>query len=61
MIDATDSAQAASFTATMTKPSLAYKRSAWLAMGGLTIFLLLYFMLAGWFLLTAYRLTFGGQ
>jgi len=61
MIDATDSAQAASFTATMTKPSLAYKRSAWLAMGGLTIFLLLYFMLAGWFLLTAYRLTFGAS
>lgn len=44
---------------TLAKPSSAYTRRAWLAMGGLAAFMLLYFGLAAWFLLTAYRLSFG--
>lgn len=40
----------------LTKPSAAYKRQAWLAMGGLMMFVLLYFALTGWFIWTAYRL-----
>ena len=40
----------------LTKPSSAYRFQAWLAMGGLALFVLLYFALAGWFVWTAYRL-----
>lgn len=36
-------------------PSSAYKRRAWLAMASLSLFLLLYVALAGWFSWTAYR------
>lgn len=43
----------------LARPSRAYKLHAWLAMGGLALFLLLYFALAGWFGWTAWRLTFG--
>lgn len=43
----------------LAKPSLAYTRRAWLAMSGLAAFMLLYLGLAAWFLLTAYRLSFG--
>ncbi|MES2931933.1 MAG: M48 family metalloprotease, partial [Pseudomonadota bacterium] len=45
----------------MPKPSAAYKRSAGLAVAGLAIFVALYFALAGWFLLTVYRLSFGAD
>ncbi|MBI1834308.1 MAG: M48 family metallopeptidase, partial [Burkholderiales bacterium] len=44
---------------TLAKPSPAYTRRAWLAMGGLAAFMLMYLGLAAWFLLTAYRLSFG--
>ena len=40
----------------LTAPSAAYKRHAWLAMLGLTVFIALYFALAGWFAWTAWRL-----
>lgn len=43
----------------LARPTRAYKLHAWLAMGGLALFLLLYFALAGWFGWTAWRLTFG--
>jgi Zn-dependent protease with chaperone function len=43
--------------AQLPRPSAAYKRMAWLAGAGLVLFLALYFLLAGWFLWTAYRLT----
>ena len=43
----------------LAKPSVTYTRRAWMAMGGLALFILLYLALAGWFLLTAYRLSFG--
>src|SRR5262245_3309561 len=46
---------------TLAQPTSAYKRRAWLAMAGLAVFVILYFWLAGWFLLTAYRLTFGAE
>lgn len=39
----------------LTKPTSAYKQRAWLAMLGLSTFLLMYFALAGWFVWTAYR------
>lgn len=42
----------------MAQPSSSYKNSARLAVAGLLAFMLLYFALAGWFLLIAYRLTF---
>jgi Zn-dependent protease with chaperone function len=45
--------------AELARPSSAYRRRAWLAMAGLAAFVALYFALAGWFLLTAYRLTIG--
>lgn len=41
----------------LAQPSTAYKRRVWLAVTGLALFLALYFLLAGWFLFTAYRLT----
>lgn len=56
---ATTSAQPAPLIAKLAKPTSAYKLRAWLAMGGLLVFVVLYFALAGWFALTAWRLTFG--
>lgn len=38
-----------------------YRRQAWLAVAALAVFLLLYAALAGWFLRTAWRLSFGGS
>ena len=43
----------------LAKPTGAYKLRAWLAVAGLALFMLLYFALAAWFALTAYRLTLG--
>lgn len=43
----------------LTEPSARYKRSAWLAMASLALFVTLYLALAGWFVWTAYR-VFGG-
>ena len=45
--------------AQLPQPSTAYKRRVWLAVVGLAVFITLYFVLAGWFLYTAYRLTIG--
>ncbi len=45
---------------TLTRPTAAYQQRAWLAMGGLGLFVLLYFFLSGWFIWTCYKLTFGG-
>jgi Zn-dependent protease with chaperone function len=45
----------------LAQPSPAYKRKVWLAVAGLALFLVLYFLLAGWFLWTAYRLTVGAD
>src|SRR5260370_8152089 len=47
--------------AQLPQPSPAYKRRVWLAGAGLVLFLALYFLLAGWFLFTAYRLTLGAE
>ena len=38
------------------KPTGTYKRKAWLAVAGLVLFIVLYFLLAGWFVHIAYRL-----
>jgi len=38
--------------ATFTRPSAAYRRHAWIAVGSLLLFILLYVALAGWFILT---------
>ncbi len=38
-----------------------YRRQAWLAVAALAIFMLLYAGLAGWFVRTAWRLSFGGS
>jgi len=43
----------------LTAASLSYRRSAWLATGGLLLFVTVYFALAGWFGWTAYRLFAG--
>jgi Zn-dependent protease with chaperone function len=40
----------------LTRPTRAYRTHAWLAMGGLLLFVLLYLTLASWFTWTAYRL-----
>ncbi len=40
----------------LTRPTRAYRTHAWLAMGGLLLFVLLYLALASWFTWTAYRL-----
>lgn len=48
----------AELLARLAQPSASYKNSARLAVAGLLAFVALYFALAGWFLLTAYRLTF---
>ncbi len=45
-----------SVPADLTRPSKAYRTHAWLAMGGLALFVLLYLALASWFTWTAYRL-----
>ncbi|HET9447455.1 MAG TPA: M48 family metalloprotease [Steroidobacteraceae bacterium] len=42
--------------ADLTRPTSAYRTHAWLAMAGLTLFVLLYLALASWFTWTAYRL-----
>ncbi len=49
--------QPAMLLAQLPQPSPAYKRRVWLAVTGLALFLALYFLLAAWFLFTAYRLT----
>jgi Zn-dependent protease with chaperone function len=46
----------ASVPGDLVKPSKAYKNRAWLAVACLALFIVLYFFLAGWFALTAYRL-----
>jgi hypothetical protein len=38
-----------------------YRRQAWLAVAALGVFMLLYAALAGWFVRTAWRLSFGGS
>ncbi|HET9864525.1 MAG TPA: M48 family metallopeptidase, partial [Steroidobacteraceae bacterium] len=43
----------------LTAPTSAYKRHAWLAMLGLTVFIALYFALSAWFAWTAWRLLGG--
>ncbi len=53
--------QPATLLAELPQPSTAYKRRVWLAVAGLVLFLALYFLLAGWFLFTAYRLTAGAD
>ena len=45
-----------SVPADLTRPTGAYRTNSWLAMGGLMLFVLLYFALASWFTWTAYRL-----
>ena len=45
-----------SVPADLTRPTRAYRTHAWLAMGGLALFVLLYLALASWFSWTAYRL-----
>jgi Zn-dependent protease with chaperone function len=45
-----------SVPADLTRPTRAYRAHAWLAMGGLALFVLLYLALASWFTWTAYRL-----
>jgi Zn-dependent protease with chaperone function len=47
--------------AALPQPSTAYKRRVWLAVAGLLAFIALYFVLAGWFLYTAYRMTIGAD
>src|SRR5262245_22280081 len=47
----------------LTRPTRSYRLHAWLAMGGLLLFVASYFALAGWFSWTAWRLlsaTFSG-
>jgi len=56
--DVSASAQAASPRLLNTLPA-AYKRQAWLAVFALTGFVVAYFALAAWFMLTAWRLSFG--
>ena len=47
--------------ADLPQPSSAYKRQVWLAVIGLLAFITLYFVLAGWFGYTAWRLTLGAD
>ncbi len=54
-------AQPSPLIATLAKPTPGYKLRAWLAMSGLAVFMLAYFALAAWFLLTAYRLTLSAR
>ena len=53
--------EGATLLAQLPQPSTAYKRRVWLAVLGLATFIVLYFVLAGWFLYTAYRLTIGAD
>jgi Zn-dependent protease with chaperone function len=50
-----------SVLAELTRPTAGYRRSARLAVAGLLAFVLLYFGLAGWFLLSAWRLVQASQ
>jgi len=43
----------------LTAATAAFKHRAWLAMGGLAAFIVLYFALSGWFAWTAWRLFSG--
>src|SRR5262245_10970486 len=43
----------------LTQPTSSYRTHAWLAMGGLLLFVISYFALAGWFSWTAWRLIGG--
>ena len=45
--------------ASLTQASTNYRRHAWLAVGGLMLFVIAYFALAGWFGWTAWRLLSG--
>src|SRR4030095_6543022 len=45
-----------SVPADLTRPTGAYRTHSWLALGGLMLFVLLYFALASWFTWTSYRL-----
>lgn len=47
--------------AELARPTAAYRRQAWAAVLALVAFLLAYLGLAGWFLYTAYKLTFGAR
>jgi len=49
----------ASVPPNLTAATTAYKHRAWLAMGGLAAFIVLYFALSGWFAWTAWRLFRG--
>ena len=53
--------QQATLLADLPQPSTSYKRRVWLAVAGLLVFIVLYFVLAGWFLYTAYRMTLGAD
>jgi len=55
------STEAAVLLAELARPSRSYKRRTWLAAGALALFMVLYALLAGWFLFTAYRLSFGAS
>lgn len=46
--------------AKLTKPNLAYKQRAWLAVFSLLLFIIVYIALSGWFMWTAYRLFYDG-
>ena len=59
-MQSTDIPQHAKLLAALAKPTSAYKRQAWIATIGLLGFMASYLLLAGWFLLTAWRLTIGG-
>ena len=59
-MQSTEIPQHAKLLAALAKPTPAYKRQAWLATIGLLAFMALYLLLAGGFLLTAWRLTIGG-
>jgi len=58
-MDNTYSPQPIPMSEHLTKPTSSYKRHAWLAVGGLALFVACYFLLSGWFVLTAYRLLAG--
>ncbi len=43
----------------LTRPTVAYRRHAWIALGGLVAFVLLYFALSGWLARNAWRNLYG--